>query len=61
MVFSWEMYESVMRSCEYVLPRMLLVCAVRFRVVIYNQICPRVVVFVERRTLIGSAKVASIA
>ncbi len=48
-------------SCEYVRPRMLLVCAVRFRVEICCRICLRVVVLVERGTLIRSASVASIA
>ena len=38
LVFSWVMSGS-MRSCEYVRPRMLLVCVVRFKVVICCRIC----------------------
>jgi len=50
-----------MRSCAYVQPRMLLVCGVRFRVVICCRICPRVVVLLWRGILIGLVRIASIA
>ena len=60
LVLSWVMSGSV-RSCEYVWPRILMVCGVRFKVMICYRICPRVVVFVERWILIGSVRVASIA
>jgi len=59
LVFNCVMSGSI-RSCAYVRPRMLLVCAVRFRVAISCRICPRVVVMVRRVNLIVSASVASI-
>ena len=60
LVFKCVMSGSV-RSCAYVRPGILLVCAMSLRVVICCRICPLVVVLVGRGTLIGSASVASIA
>ncbi len=60
LVLSRVMSRSV-RSCTYVLPMMLIVCGVRFRVVICCLVCPLVVVLVGRGVLMGSVRVASIA
>ncbi len=60
MVLSWAM-SGLVRSCTYVLPMMLLVCGVMFRVVIGCLVCPLVVVLAGRGVFIVSVRVANIA